>query len=93
MDKEYREETVIKLGNDLCNALKACQKKTLFSGVLRLSVFSTSKVENMHGMFLECRRLIELDLNGFDFSRVSNYQYFMLDGMTYNGRPWEELFQ
>lgn len=60
---------------------------------LRLTNFSTSKVEDMSYMFAGCDKLDGLNLENFDFSWVTNYEGFMLSGATYNGHPWEELFQ
>jgi len=38
-----------------------------------LSRFNTSKVEDMNGMFYECKGLTELDLCSFDFSVVTDF--------------------
>ena len=57
-----------------------------------VSDFDTSKVTNMEGMFRWCDLLEEPDLKNWDVSRVKNYSGFMNEGMTVNGRPWEEFF-
>ena len=58
-----------------------------------VSSFDTSRVTNMEGMFRWCYALEEPDLSGWDVSRVRNHSGFMDEGMTINGRPWEEFFR
>ena len=60
---------------------------------LNLDNFDTSQVANMVGMFRGCHSLTSLDLNSFDFSNVQYYGEFMDEGLTINGKPWEQLFQ
>ena len=44
-------------------------------------------------MFDGCDSLRYLNLGWFDTSSVTDYDYFMGDNITYNGRPWLELFE
>ena len=60
---------------------------------LDLSSFKTSKVTRMTFMFDGCDSLRYLNLGWFDTSSVTDYDYFMGDNITYNGRPWLELFE
>ena len=63
---------------------------------VNVSNFSTSQVNAMFRMFTGCTSLTNLDLSSFNFSNVTDvreYGQFMDDGIFYNGRPWEELFQ
>jgi len=59
---------------------------------LNLSGFDTSRVENMSHMFWQCPKLTNVEGN-FDVSSVTNYEAFMDEDDTFNGRPWEELFR
>ena len=60
---------------------------------LDLSSFDTSNLQYIGKMFYQCPRLTDLDLSHFDVSNIKDYEDFMDDGKTVNGRPWEELFQ
>lgn len=54
--------------------------------------FRTDHVQTMSNMFRDCRSLTELDVSGFDTSKVAQHGYFMNPGILVNGEPWEALF-
>lgn len=56
------------------------------------SALDTSKVTNMTSMFRYCHMLDSLPVGNWDVSRVTKWDHFLDDGITVNGRPWEELF-
>ena len=61
--------------------------------LLDLSNFDTSKVTNMEGMFRWCESLEYLDLTGWNMKRVKTYSNFMDPGISYDGKPWKNLFK
>ena len=60
---------------------------------LDVSNFDTSKVTNMYAMFFDCACAQNLQVSGFDTSNVTKYEFFMNNGYTVGGSPWENLFQ
>ena len=83
LDQEYREETVLKLGLDLCNALKACQKKNIIhrdikpenilvseDGTFKLTDFGIAKVSEKTGSGTLA------GTNGYMAPEVANRQHY-----------------
>ena len=60
---------------------------------LDISNFDTSNVTDMSWMFCNCMNLTEIRVGEFNTSKVKSYDSFMDSGKTFNGRPWEELFE
>ncbi len=60
---------------------------------LDVSGFHTARVTDMRYMFKSCKNLADLNISGWDLSSVKQYDEFMPEDMTVNGRPWEELFK
>ena len=58
-----------------------------------VSGWDTSNVTDMSSMFYLCISLTDLNMSGWDVSKVDQYSWFMDDGDTINGQPWEEFFQ
>ena len=58
-----------------------------------ISNFDMSNVNTVSSMFKGCTSLQYIDLGTFDVSNVSSYTNFMDEGVTIDGRPWEELFE
>ena len=83
LGQEYREETVLKLGLDLCNALKACQKKNIIhrdikpenilvseDGTFKLTDFGIAKVSEKTGSGTLA------GTNGYMAPEVANRQHY-----------------
>ena len=61
---------------------------------LDLRNFNTSQVTNMQGMFQDCTSLREiLGVADWDTSNVKYYENFLNEGITVDGKPWEDLFR
>lgn len=59
---------------------------------LDVSSFDTGVVVGIGSMFNETPRLKNVT-GSFDISNVEDYENFMDEGDTFNGKPWIELFQ
>ena len=83
LGQEYREETVLKLGLDLCNALKTCQKKNIIhrdikpenilvsdDGTFKLTDFGIAKVSEKTGSGTLA------GTNGYMAPEVANRQHY-----------------
>jgi surface protein len=65
--------------------------KTLKS--LDLSHFDTANVITMDRMFSGTDHLEELNIRGWDTSKVLSYKDFIRTGFLIDGQPWKTLFE